>query len=75
MPLPADLRQSRFSTEALANSLWNGVVGSAMPTWRDLPARDIASLIRYVQALSPAAADAQPVSASRAGTRCRGLRW
>ena len=64
LPRPADLRLSRFSTEALANSLWNGVAGSAMPAWRDLPARNIASLIRYVQTLSLAAPDAQPVSAA-----------
>jgi mono/diheme cytochrome c family protein len=31
--------------------LWNGVAGSAMPPWRQLPTEDLRALIAYVQSL------------------------
>lgn len=51
MPKPSALRLHRYSTEGLAQWMWNGVAGSAMPAWRDLPAADLASLTVYVQSL------------------------
>lgn len=51
LPKPSALRQHRYTAEALAQRMWNGVAGSAMPAWRDLPAADFASLIVYVQSL------------------------
>ena len=50
-PKPKNLRQYQFSTQGLAHILWNGVAGSAMPAWRDLPTTDLASLTIYVQSL------------------------
>jgi cytochrome c oxidase cbb3-type subunit 2 len=50
-PKPANLRQHQFSTQGLARILWNGVAGSAMPAWRDLPIADLASLVNYVHSL------------------------
>jgi cytochrome c oxidase cbb3-type subunit II len=50
-PRPANLRESRYSTPALASALWNGVAGSAMPAWRELSTTDLASLVTHVQAL------------------------
>ena len=50
-PKPADLRESRYSTQGLATTLWNGVAGSSMPAWRDLSATDLASLVTHVQTL------------------------
>lgn len=51
MPRPSPLRVHRYSAEGLAQWMWNGVAGSAMPAWRDLSATDLASLIVYVQSL------------------------
>jgi cytochrome c oxidase cbb3-type subunit I/II len=51
LPKPANLTAARFSDERLSSVLWNGVVGSAMPPWRQLPAEDLRSLIAYIQSL------------------------
>jgi mono/diheme cytochrome c family protein len=58
LPRPANLRASRYATPGLASTLWNGVVGSSMPAWRDLPAADLASLVTHVQALHTPPRDA-----------------
>lgn len=50
-PKPTNLRLHRYSAAGLAQPLWNGVAGTSMPAWRDLPAADLASLIVYVQTL------------------------
>ena len=50
-PKPTNLRLHRYSTDGLAQALWNGVAGSAMPAWRDFPVADLASLTTYVQTL------------------------
>jgi mono/diheme cytochrome c family protein len=51
LPKPADLRAARFSSEFLRQTLWNGVRGAAMPSWRSLPLRDLGALTAYVQSL------------------------
>jgi len=51
LPKPANLTAARFSDERLSGALWNGVAGSAMPPWRQLPAEDLRSLIAYTQSL------------------------
>jgi cbb3-type cytochrome c oxidase subunit I len=51
LPKPADLTAARFSDERLSSVLWNGVAGSAMPPWRQLPAEDLRALVAYVQSL------------------------
>ena len=61
LPRPANLRETRYSTQGLASTLWNGVAGSSMPAWRDLSATDLASLVMHVQTLY-----ARPTSASSA---------
>lgn len=58
LPRPANLRASRYSTQGLASILWNGVAGSSMPAWRDLPAADLASLVTHVQTLHTQPVDA-----------------
>lgn len=63
-PKPANLRQHRYSTQGLAQILWNGVAGSAMPAWRNLSISDLASLSAYVQTLHAAPADATPTPAA-----------
>ncbi|MDX6709044.1 MAG: cytochrome c oxidase cbb3-type subunit, partial [Blastocatellia bacterium] len=54
LPKPANLTAARFSDERLSSVLWNGVVGSSMPPWRQLPTEDLRSLVAYVHDLHPA---------------------
>jgi cytochrome c oxidase cbb3-type subunit 2/cytochrome c oxidase cbb3-type subunit I/II len=51
LPKPANLTAARFSDERLSSVLWNGIAGSAMPPWRQLPAEDLRALVGYVQSL------------------------
>jgi mono/diheme cytochrome c family protein len=51
LPKPANLTAARFSDERLSSVLWNGVAGSAMPPWRQLPAEDLRALVAYVHSL------------------------
>jgi mono/diheme cytochrome c family protein len=51
LPKPANLTAARFSDERLSSVLWNGVVGSAMPPWRQLPTEDLVALVAYIQNL------------------------
>jgi cytochrome c oxidase cbb3-type subunit I/II len=51
LPKPANLTAARFSDQRLSSVLWNGVAGSAMPPWRQLPTEDLRALIAYIQRL------------------------
>ncbi len=53
LPKPANLTAARFSDERLSSVLWNGIAGSAMPPWRQLPTEDLRALIAYIQSLHP----------------------
>ncbi len=53
---PKNLAATRFSLRLLSEVLWNGKPGTAMPSWRGLPHRDLAALAAYVQSLQPAPA-------------------
>jgi mono/diheme cytochrome c family protein len=57
LPKPANLTAARFSDERLSSVLWNGVAGSSMPPWRQLPTEDLRALVTYVHSLhAPTAA-------------------
>ena len=56
LPKPANLTAARFSDERLSGVLWNGIAGSAMPPWRQLPTEDLRALVAYVQGLHVSAA-------------------
>jgi cbb3-type cytochrome oxidase cytochrome c subunit/cytochrome c553 len=56
LPRPANLTAARFSDERLSSVLWNGVAGSSMPPWRQLPAEDLRALVAYIQSLHPPSA-------------------
>ena len=65
LPKPANLTAARFSDERLSSVFWNGVTGSAMPPWRELPTEDLRALIAYVQRLhAPSAAPRKREKAS-----------
>ena len=51
LPKPANLTAARFSDERLSGVLWNGIAGSAMPPWRQLPTEDLRALVAYVHSL------------------------
>ncbi|MHC8300829.1 cbb3-type cytochrome c oxidase subunit II [Pseudomonas sp. ZS1P83] len=61
LPRPANLRDAVFTTERLADVLWNGRPATSMPAWRDLDSSTLAALALYVQSLHvPETAPAQP---------------
>jgi cytochrome c oxidase cbb3-type subunit 2/cytochrome c oxidase cbb3-type subunit I/II len=51
LPKPANLTAARFSDERLSSVLWNGIIGSAMPPWRQLPTEDLRALVAYIDSL------------------------
>ena len=51
LPKPTDLTAARFSNEFLRQTLWNGVRGAPMPSWRKLPLGDLRAAAAYVQSL------------------------
>jgi cytochrome c oxidase cbb3-type subunit 2/cytochrome c oxidase cbb3-type subunit I/II len=51
LPKPANLTAARFADERLSSVLWNGITGSAMPPWRQLPTEDLRALVAYIHSL------------------------
>jgi mono/diheme cytochrome c family protein len=49
LPAPRDLSRVLFSDRALSRILWEGVPGSSMPGWPELPANDLRALAAYVR--------------------------
>ncbi len=52
-PVPRNLATARFSDRSLSESLWNGVPGSSMPSWSDLPSGDLIGLVAYLKTIAP----------------------
>jgi cbb3-type cytochrome c oxidase subunit I len=50
-PAPRDLSRTEFSAVALGRALWEGVGGSSMPAWHELPVNDLRALAAYVRSL------------------------
>jgi mono/diheme cytochrome c family protein len=59
-PAPTNLAQREYTPERLQDVLWNGIHGTAMPAWRDLPAGTRAALVETVGGFSAVAS--QPAS-------------
>jgi cytochrome c oxidase cbb3-type subunit I/II len=57
LPKPANLTAATFSDERLSSVLWNGVAGSSMPPWRQLPTEDLRALVAYIHSLHPPGAE------------------
>ncbi|MBT3529577.1 MAG: c-type cytochrome [Gammaproteobacteria bacterium] len=51
-PAPVDLSKHRYQADLLADILWNGVHGTSMPAWRDLPLSDLSALVSVIQSYS-----------------------
>ena len=52
-PAPRNLTTALFSERALSVSLWNGVPGSSMPSWNDLPSAELRGLVEYLKTIAP----------------------
>jgi mono/diheme cytochrome c family protein len=48
-PAPANLAEHEYTLDRLSFLLWNGVAGSSMPAWRDLPVADLAAVAHVVR--------------------------
>lgn len=59
-PRPASLVDREFAAEQLADALWNGVVGTAMPAWRDHAPDDLAAMAAVVRAFGGTPASPAP---------------
>jgi len=62
LPHPRNLTQVRLSDARIAEVLWKGVEGSAMPGWSDMPVADLSALAAYVKTL-PASVESEPKTA------------
>jgi cytochrome c oxidase cbb3-type subunit I/II len=51
LPRPRDLSSASFSDRALSEVFWNGVKGSSMHGWHDLPVGELRALAVFVQSL------------------------
>ncbi len=59
-PRPPDLTVREFTAAGLDDVLWNGVLGTAMPAWRDQPPARLGALAAVVRGLSAAPAEGPP---------------
>lgn len=59
-PHPANLAGHEYTPDRIAQTLWNGVAGAAMPAWRDLPVADLSALIAVVRKLETPSAEPAP---------------
>jgi mono/diheme cytochrome c family protein len=50
-PQPANLTEHEYAPDRLSELLWNGVAGTSMPAWRDMPAGDLAAIAAFVRTL------------------------
>jgi cytochrome c oxidase cbb3-type subunit II len=48
-PRPANLAEHEYTLDRLSFSLWNGIAGTSMPAWRDLPPQDLSALAQVVR--------------------------
>jgi cbb3-type cytochrome oxidase subunit 1/cbb3-type cytochrome oxidase cytochrome c subunit len=53
IPTPRNLATALFSDLSLSESLWNGVRGSSMPSWSDLPSGELRGLVAYLKTIAP----------------------
>jgi mono/diheme cytochrome c family protein len=69
-PRPASFVDHEYSDARLADALWNGVAGSAMPAWRDHAPADLAAVATVVKGFNaPRPAPALPESLLETGAR------
>ena len=52
-PAPRNLATALFADRSLSQSLWNGVSGSSMPSWSELPSGDLLGLVAFLKTIAP----------------------
>lgn len=52
LPKPAGLIEANYTIKHLTSVLMNGVPGTAMPAWRDMPQDDVVALIAHLKTLA-----------------------
>jgi cbb3-type cytochrome oxidase cytochrome c subunit/mono/diheme cytochrome c family protein len=57
-PHPVNLSEHEYKLDRMSFSLWNGVAGTAMPAWRDLPVADLSAVSQVVRAFHTAQPEA-----------------
>jgi cbb3-type cytochrome oxidase cytochrome c subunit/cytochrome c553 len=57
-PKPANFAEHEDTQDRLSEALWQGVAGSAMPGWRDVPTADLAAVALVVRGFSVSQAQA-----------------
>lgn len=68
-PRPSALAEHEYTPARISDALWNGVPGTAMQAWRDLPASDRASLVAVVRGFHRAQAVTVPPGLMAIGQR------
>jgi mono/diheme cytochrome c family protein len=68
-PRPPDLTLRELGDGHLADALWNGVVGTSMPAWRDQPSEDLAALAAVVRGFANVADERASAADLAAGER------
>lgn len=63
MPRPANLTEAKMSLSHINSIILNGVPGTSMPAWRDLPPKDVQALVVYVSSFPEEDNDDYPVVA------------
>jgi cbb3-type cytochrome oxidase cytochrome c subunit/mono/diheme cytochrome c family protein len=53
LPHPTNLKEHEYTLDRLSFVLWNGVAGTAMPAWRDLPVQDLSEVAQVVRGFHP----------------------
>jgi len=48
-PRPGNLSEHEYTSDRLSFALWNGVAGTGMPAWRDLPPADLSAVSEVVR--------------------------
>jgi len=49
VPRPTNLAEHEYTPDRLSSALWNGVAGTSMPAWRDLPVEDLSAIAEVVR--------------------------
>ena len=62
-PRPANFATHEYKLDRLSFALWNGVEGTAMPAWRDLPVQDLSALAEVVRGFRSPTRDSNPPTA------------
>lgn len=73
LPAPANLAEHEYTRTRLAQALWNGVAGTAMPAWRDHQLTDLAAIVTAVRGLRTQAPETSvPPSLAEQGAQAYG---